>query len=124
MSELDEKFFRVYENWKGETEGPFYNEMWSILIEAVRLNLLSQLRKSNVRRRDAEELVLETVCRFLPRLIEKRRHGYIPPYGPVPLTSMDTNFILHNDKRKQEDRESLDYSVFENMKLKEEEECF
>ena len=126
QSDLDKKFFQVYENWDGNTWGPYYTELWSILMEAVRLNLLSQLRKTNCHRRDAEELVLEAVCRFFPRLIEKKRHNYIPPYGPVALTSMDTNYILYNDKRKQEDRESVDYDNFTNIQLEKEkaEECF
>lgn len=123
-SELDSQFFDIYNQWKGETCGTLYSSLWEILIKAVRINLLSQLRKSNVRRRDADDLILETVCRFLPRLVEKKRHGWVAPYGPVALTSMDTNYILHCDRRKQEDRESVDYADFENMKLKEEEECF
>lgn len=126
QSELDDEFFKVYENWDGSTGGPLYSELWVIMLKAARINLLSQLRKSNVRRRDVEELVLETVCRFLPRLIEKKRHNYIPPYGPVALISMDVNFCLHNDKKKQEDRECVDWDYFSNMQLakENEEECF
>lgn len=126
ISELDKEFFTIYNQWQGETGGNLYNELWVIMLKAAKINLLSRLRKFGARGVNVEELIMETVCRFLPRLIEKKRHNYIPPYGPVALISMDVNYILHNDKKKQEDRESVDYDFFANMKLKEEEEreCF
>lgn len=123
MTKLDEKFFKIWKCWNGTVSSKFYKKLINTLMEGAYANVVTQLKLRQIKKsKEAEqEIALDTVLRMLPRMIEKKKQKWEPPYGPVALTSLDVVYILFNEKQKQADRENVSFEEIQNFTQKEEE---